>query len=181
MKKNNYNLDYYSQYDYIQKNSELSCYETGKINKIEVTLYENSSFVSDVVEDKKFSKTQMSSFLLALCLNGYFPKMRESTTDANFCLNYNYTNQKEILSFLKYIYFEGVSQDLKKNTIFSSDKNYSYIKVKVPLVDLFKVQDLSNYFSADLTNTYVYFQFKLNHSVKNKNKLINVFPFWIND
>lgn len=182
MIKNNYNLEYYNQYDYIQKNNKLSSYNSGKISRICVTLVESN------ISEKSLN-SQLKSFLFSYIINEYFPLMerqiknlnKNSESVENFSLSYTYTNNPEILSFLKYIYFECMTNNLKKNVKILSYKNSSCIRLTMPLEKLLKVQDISQYFAIDLKNALVYFEFHLNYGVTDKTELRNVFPFWMND
>lgn len=182
MVKNNYNLEYYNQYDYIQKNNKISSLCSGKVNRIRVT------FVESNVSEKTLN-SQLKSFLFTYIINEYFPLIQRQIKNLNksgeslerFSLNYDYTNNYEVLSFLKYIYFESMASDLKKNFKFFTSNNSSSIRFTISIEKLLKIQDISQYFAIDFKDTLVYFEFHLNYEVTDKNELINVFPFWMND
>lgn len=182
MLKTNYNLEYYNQYDYLQKNNKTSIFHNGHVNRIRVAFVE-----SDISE--KSLNSQLKSFLFAYIMNEHFPLIQRQIKNLNkngesserFSLNYDYTNDREIISFLKYIYFESMTNNLTKNFKFFTLNNSNYIRFTIPVEKLIKVQDISQYVVVDLKNTLVYFEFHLNCEISDVNELMNVFPFWMND
>lgn len=181
MVKNNYNLEYYNQYDYIQKNLITSPYNGGIVKKIRISFIEKNSVERNI-------NLHMKTFLCAYTFNEHFPLVNKQiknlmkngeSIESSFLEN-TCTNKAEILSFLKYMYFESLMKSFSKDIRFFSSKNNNYIRLSIPAENMIKIQDVFNYFDIDLKNVFISFEFYIDHNIQNKNELANVFPFWMN-
>lgn len=181
MVKNNYNLEYYNQYDYVQKNLMTSVHNGGVIKEIKMSLIEENAV-------EKNASIEVKTFLCAYIFSGHFPSIKKQGKSItknvepiqNLFLENTCTNTEEILSFLKYIYFESLVKDFSKGTRFFSHENNNFIRLSIPAQNMIKMQDLVNYFDIDLKNVVLSFDFYINHTITNKSELANVFPFWMN-
>ncbi len=175
-------MDYLSQYDYIQKNLSRSTYHSGKISKVRVTLVSSSNFNKELT-------SQINLFFYNYALNFNFSVITRNVKAFNkgeesletLYLESILSKQENINSFLKTFYLELLSKDFGKNIKYQCENGISYINVKVPLDQLFVLEDLYKHHTVDLKDTFVYFKFYLKFPVEHKKDLKKIFPFWMND
>lgn len=182
MIKNNFNLDYYNKYDFVQKYLSSSVYASGKVKKVSVTFLGLSSM-------ERSLNMQAKLFLYTYILNHLFPLVQRHIKTLNkseesqekFYLSYSFTNQDEVLSFLKYLSLELISNDLSKNLKFICNPGSSVVRIKTSLDNLIALQDIYAQIPIEAKDIVVYFELHLDKVIQTKKELKNVFPFWTND
>ena len=181
MMKNNFNLEYYNNYDFIQKTLGTSIYKSGKIQRINSFIFQKDTTEGlNDIDIKVFTCVYLFTEHFFSIKKNFSSQVSSSTLNEKTGFSYTCTNKKEILLFLKTLYFENITGDFFKDSTFFLDKKNGFIRLQLPLSSFSFVKNYSSEHLLDIKNFYIRFDFFLGSSYLEKKKFFNTFPFWMN-
>jgi len=181
MLKNNYTLQYFNRYDFLQNTKQGTIYKDGTIKSLKFTFTDKSITENSV-------SSQIKYFLCSFLLNEQFVKISKhgisnqklENSNSTFFFECCISSYKKIFSFINQLYFLYFYRNVDSRISFSVDRRNAVIKVTIPAIELLQIKEIVDLLGIDLKNMQVCLEFFISSKNFDKQDIRKIFPFWMN-